>query len=136
MAVFTHGSKAALYIVDGAGTERNISTVTTQASLPFDVDTAETSAFSSVDKTFIGGLKDKKLSAEGSRDATIEAYLYSTLGATNTTVKFFPEGSVTGKIYYSGSVIVTNFEASSDVGDANKWKLEGQGTGAFTYGTA
>ena len=134
MATFTHGSGAAFYVTDSGGTERNISSAITSITTSFPVDTAETSALGDTAKQYIPGLKDSSFSVEGSRDATIEGYVYGILGSSKAWA-YFPEGSASGKVKYSGTAFLTSFDETSDVGDANKWSAEFQGTGAVTRAT-
>jgi hypothetical protein len=134
VATFTHGSNAAVFLVDSGATERNISSAVTSVSDDFTADTAEVSSLGDTAKQYIAGLKDATFSVEGNRDATIEGYVYGVLGSSKAWA-IFPEGSASGKVKYSGTAICTSFNEASDVGDANKWSAEFQVTGAVTRAT-
>lgn len=131
MASFTHGKGAKVYVADSGATLRDVSAAATSVSLPISADTAETSALGDSAKTYLGGLKDATFSIELNRDATIEGYLFGVVAAT-TTYQYFPEGSATGKVQYSGTIIGTSLEPSSSVDDANKLTFEAQHSGAVT----
>lgn len=134
MATFSHGKSAKFYIVDSGATERDISAAVNSVSLPKSADTAEVSSFGDAAKNFIGGLLDSTLSVEGSRDATIEGYLDGIIGAT-TTYAYCPEGSASGKVKFSGTIIGTQVSPTSAVGDANKFSFTAQGCGTVTRAT-
>jgi hypothetical protein len=131
VATFTAGKNAKLYLVDSGASERDLSSAITQVSLPLSSDTADTSALGDAAKTYLATLKDATVSIDGHRDATIEGYLFGVLGAT-TTFSYFPEGSASGKVKYSGTVIINSVGPASDVGDANKFSAGGQCSGTIT----
>jgi hypothetical protein len=114
--------------------ERDISNVTNSVSLPKQADTAEVSSFGDAAKNFIGGLLDSTLSVDCSRDATVEGYLDGILGVT-TTYAYCPEGSASGKIKFSGTIIGTGLTPTSAIGDANKMTFTAQGCGTVTRTT-
>lgn len=131
---FTHGKSAKFYLVDSGAVERDLSSYITDVSLPKSADTAEVSALGDAAKAYIAGLKDSTLSFNGTRDATPEGYIDGVLGAL-TTWAYCPEGSASGKIKYSGTVIVTSYEPNSSIGDATKFQASGQVSGTITRTT-
>jgi hypothetical protein len=126
---FSHGKNAQIWIADSGATLRNFTSVGTQVSFDRSADTSDVTAFGDAAKKYLAGVKDGTMSLEGNRDATYEGYLDGILG-TETTFRYFPEGSATGKIQYDGTAIVTTFNETSDSGDANKWSAELQLSGA------
>lgn len=127
----THGKSAQFYLTDSGSTERNITAGLTSAAIARTADVAETSALGDSAKTYVAGLKDATIPLGGPRDATIEGYVEGVVG-TSTAFAYFPEGSASGKIKYSGSVIITAYNPSSSVDDATRWSAECQVTGAVT----
>ncbi len=124
MATFTHGSQATLWL---NGTQ--VSQYFKSVSLPGSVDTAETSALGSTDKTFIPGLQDAKLTAEGMHDSTTGAnmpLINAAVGAGTVNALYFPEGHTIGKSGYGMKLIETGVEVTSPVDDVVSVKLEGQ----------
>jgi len=122
------------YIVDNGGTERDISDVVTTVTIPKSKDTAETTTHNDTAKKRIATLLDNSVSIEGPRDATAEGY-FDTLLTSNTQgsrVRFFPEGSSSGKAYQDGTAVITNLETSGGVADAVQYKADFEGNGAFT----
>ncbi len=132
---FSHGKNCDIYIVDSGGTERDFTGYCKEVSTPFKSDPAEVTTLGKDDKVYIGGLKDKTVSLSGPWDATVDNYMFNLL-ATSSRVKVFPEGSVTGKIYYLGTAVWNSYEPASSVDSASEFKFEGQGTDAWTRGTA
>ena len=128
---FSHGKNALVFIVDSGSVERNISTGATEVSLPRTADTAETSALGTTDKAYIAGMKDAQLNIQGPRDATNEGYLDGVLGSS-TTFSYFPEGSASGKVKYSGTIIPTSLDTTTGTGDAARYTFAAQCTGAVT----
>jgi len=132
----THGKSAEIYITDSGGTSRNFTSYVHNATLPRSVDTAESSTFGDDDKTYVAGLRDATLSLEGRvHDITVDGYLTGLLGGTPRAWKFFPEGSVTGNVYFEGSAILTSYEPNADLGDVVGFSAEFQVSGAITRGT-
>ena len=129
---FSHGSKAVLKITDSGSTLRDVSAYLTSAGSPFSADVAEVTALSNTNKAYIPGLKDGKFSLAGSWDPTVDGYIYGVLGGTAAPFEYYPAGTASGNVKYSGSAICTSFDVSSDVGDANKFTSEFQISGAVT----
>lgn len=129
---FSHGLNSVVKLHDGTSL-RDLSPAGTSCGLDLSKDTVETTAFGSTSKTFIPGLKDANFSLEGSRDATIEGYLWAAYlnnDAAGLDWEYYPEGNSAGKVKYSGKVIVTSGpgpQGSTD--DAAKFSVEVQVTG-------
>lgn len=129
---FSHGSKAVLKVSDSGATLRDVSAYLTSAGSPFTADVAEVTALSNTNKAYIPGLKDGKISLAGAFDPTVDGYLYGVLGGTAAPFEYYPAGTATSNVKYSGSAICTSYEVTSDVGDANKFSAEFQISGAVT----
>jgi hypothetical protein len=132
---FSHGLNAVFKLHDGTSL-RDLSPAGTSCSLDTSKDTVETTAFGSTSKSYIPGLRDATFSIEGARDATIEGYLWSAF--TNATAaglawEYYPEGSGSGKVKYSGSChLTTGPGPSASTDDSVKWSVEAQVTGDVT----
>lgn len=131
MATFAHGKGAKFFLNDSGATERDISSVLTDVTMPKSADTAEVSALGDVAKSYLAGLKDATIKLDGHRDLTTEGYIDGIVGVS-TTFAYLPEGSATGKIKYSGTVIGTAYEPGSSVSDANKFSAGLQVSGTIT----
>jgi hypothetical protein len=131
MATPAHGKNAKFYLTDSGSTERDLSSALTDVTLTRSADTAETSGLGDVAKSYVAGLKDNTVKIEGNRDTTIEGYIEGVV-AVSTVFAYCPEGSATGKIKYSGTVIGTSYEPSSSVSDANKFTADFQVSGTIT----
>lgn len=134
MPTFSHGKNAKFYLNDSGGTERDISSSLTQVQLPKTADTADVSALGDAAKAYIAGLKDATLSIDGTRDATTEGYIDGVVGTTSAFA-YCPEGSASGKIKYSGTVLMTSYQPSSPINDATKFTAAGQVSGTITRAT-
>lgn len=125
MPTFTHGSAAKLFwhLVD-------VTTFFKSATVDASKDTAETSAFGSTAKSYIGGLQDGTISAEGMFEATAtsgeHAALSAALSAAEPIIVFLPEGDTVGK---AGDAITgpqTAYTITSAVDDVNQVSADAQ----------
>jgi hypothetical protein len=121
----SHGSQASLRVTSG-GTLRDISTYVTTTGLAREIDKAETTTLNTTVKTYIQGLTDATIPIDGIYDPTVDG---------GTAFAFYPGGSVSGGIVYSGSVILSKYEIKSGIDGANEISGELQVTGAITRGT-
>ena len=134
MPTFAHGKSTDFAIDDTGGSSRNISDTLTDVSFPQTIDTAETTAFGSSNKSYIVGLKDTTISVTGIWDATVDGYLSGTEPASRTFI-YGPAGSTSGNVKYTGEAIMTNYSQSNPVGDVVTFTADFQVTGAVTRTT-
>ena len=134
MPTFAHGKSTDFALDDTGGSSRNISNTLTDVSFPQTIDTAETTAFGSSNKSYIVGLKDGAFSVSGIWDATVDGYLSGTEPASRSFI-YGPAGSTGGNVKYTGEAIMTNYSVSNPVGDVVTYSLDLQITGAVTRGT-
>ena len=134
MPTFAHGKSTDFAIDDTGGSSRNISNTLTDVSFPQTIDTAETTAFGSSNKSYIVGLKDTTISVTGLWDATVDGYLSGTEPASRSFI-FGPAGSTGGNVKYTGEAIMTNYSQGNPVGDVVTFTADFQVTGAVTRGT-
>ena len=134
MPTFAHGKSTDFAIDDTGGSSRNISDTLTDVSFPQTIDTAETTAFGSSNKSYIVGLKDTTISISGIWDATVDGYLSGTEPASRSFI-FGPAGSTGGNVKYTGECILTNYSQSNPVGDVVSFTADFQVTGSVTRGT-
>jgi len=136
MPTFVHGKNADFEI---GGT--NLSDILNEASLPREIETAETTAFGGQDKTYITGLSDATVSLSGMFDATKDAAINTLItnlksgSISSASFAYGPAGSAGGKPQFTGDALITSYELSSPVGDVVTFSLELQVTGGVTGGT-
>lgn len=136
MPSFVHG-KNAQFVIGST----NISNVLNEASLPREIETAETTAFGTQDKTYITGLSDATVSLSGMFDSTADAAINTIItnlksgSIASASFIYGPAGSAAGKPQFTGSALITSYELSSPVGDIVTFSLELQVTGAVATGT-
>ena len=134
MPTFAHGKSTDFAIDDTGGSSRNISDTLTDVSFPQTIDTAETTAFGSSNKSYIVGLKDTTISVSGIWDATVDGYISGTEPASRSFI-YGPAGSTSGNVKYTGEAIMTNYSVSNPVGDVVTFSMALQVTGAVTRTT-
>ena len=134
MPTFAHGKSTDFALDDTGGTSRSLANTLTDVSFPQSIDTAETTAFGSTNKSYIVGLKDTTISVSGLWDATIDGYLSGTEPASRSFI-YGPAGSTGGNVKYTGEAIMTNYSVSTPVGDVVTYSVDLQVTGAVTRGT-
>ena len=134
MPTFAHGKSTDFAVDDTGGTSRNISDTLTDVSFPQTIDTAETTAFGSSNKSYIVGLKDTTISVSGIWDATVDGYISGTEPASRSFI-YGPAGTTSGNVKYTGEAIMTNYSVSNPVGDVVTFTMDLQVTGAVTRTT-
>ena len=134
MPTFAHGKSTDFALDDTGGTSRSLANTLTDVSFPQSIDTAETTAFGSTNKSYIVGLKDTTISVSGIWDATVDGYISGTEPASRSFI-YGPAGSTGGNVKYTGEAIMTNYSVSNPVGDVVTYSLDLQITGAVTRGT-
>jgi len=121
---FSHGSKARLYVggYDLTGFFK-------QASMPVEIDTAETTVFNKTSKCFIPGLMTATLGAEGLFDGGVDAVdqvITAALQQPSTIVAWLPAGDGFGKVANCMDAIETKYEPDTSVDDVAQLSLEAQ----------
>ena len=134
MPTFAHGKSTDFALDDTGGSSRNLSNTLTDVSFPQTIDTAETTAFGSSNKSYIVGLKDGSFSVSGIWDATVDGYISGTEPASRSFI-YGPAGSTGGNVKYTGEAIMTNYAVNNPVGDVVTFSMDLQVTGAVTRGT-
>jgi predicted secreted protein len=141
MPTFKHG-KNAYFALDGtAASLVNISDVLNEISMPREIETAETTAFGSGDKSYISGLADATISLSGMFDATTNTLISGDItnlksgSVASLSFEYGPSGSVSANPKFTGEAIITSYEVSSPVGDVVTFSLELQVTGGVTATT-
>ena len=123
---FTHGKDAALKVSDSASTLTDVSSYLKSTGLPRQADVAETSTLGSTNKTYIPGLLDGTIPLEGQWDPTIDGILAGIVGGTAGAFSYYPAGTATGSVIYSGSAICTSYEITTGVDDVAQFSAEFQ----------
>lgn len=119
---FTHG-KAAVVYQDGNDLTGYLRSFTGAA----EVDTAESTTFANDDKTYVAGLRDATISAEGLFDATFDGDVNTITGnGTKSVWSYYPAGDAVGAAGRGYSLDITSAERSADVGDVVMLSVEGQ----------
>lgn len=133
---FNHGSKSAFILDDGTGSDRDISGYLSSAGLSRVRDTAETSGLGDTAKEYLYGLQDATIPLEGHWDPTVDNYLNLVYAAaTAVPFSYYPAGTASGNIIYSGTCLITSYEITGAVDDRQAISGELQVTGAVTRGT-
>lgn len=133
---FVHGKSAVFKLDNAAGSLVDYSAFLEDVSMPRSIETAETSTFGSSAKSYITGLTDATISVSGKFDAAADATLVAVIGQSDTlSFEYGPEGSVAGKVKYTGECIMTSYDIGATVGDAVTASVELQVSGAVTRTT-
>jgi predicted secreted protein len=136
MPTFVHGKNAQFVL--GA---TNISNTLNEISMPREIETAETTAFGTQDKTYITGLSDATVSLSGMFDATVDGAINTLItnlksgSIASASFSYGPAGSAGGAVKFEGNALITSYELSSPVGDVVTYSLELQVTGGVAGST-
>ena len=138
MPTFNH-SKNAYFSLDGtAGTLVAIGDTLNEVTMPREIETAETTAFGSSDKTYITGLGDATISLSGMFDATVDTQIAGDIAnlksgsVASLTFEYGPSGNAVSSPKFTGEALITSYEVGSPVGDVITYSLELQVTGGVT----
>ena len=134
MPTFRHGKKTAVLL---NGTD--MSPFLNEATTTTEIETAETTAFSDDDKTYIVGLSDGTISTSGMFDSTAGAsdeVLRGLIANDDNTFTVLPEGTVAGRRSVIANGQLTSYEVSSPVGDVIAISAEVQADGGLLNGVA
>lgn len=119
---FVHGKGAvvSLNAVD-------LSPFTSKVGFDREADGHDVTAFGKNSKVYFGGLKDAKVTMEGTYDngatTSPRAVIEGALG-TVVVLIYKPEGTGTGRPIRTVSVLVTKYKESTEVADMIKWTAE------------
>lgn len=122
---FIHG-KSIFVMMNGY----NITGYLNKIEAPYTADTAETSVFGLDNKTYLPGMKDATLSAEGLFDGDADAVdqlLNSVLAGANSgnNLMWIPQGNTAGNIGYGLNMIQTAYNVMGTKDDAVKISMAG-----------
>jgi len=143
MPTFRHGKNTFFAIGDAVGgfaTVNVVSNVLRNVSLPRDSDTADTTAFTSTQKTYVVGIPGGKMSMDGPYDAAADLIFSGLVGfETPMGWKWGPEGGTSTRVSYgqpggvgAAGFLLSNYDIMSPVGDLVSVKLDGVASGAIT----
>ena len=119
---FIHGKDAVVY-QDGNDLTGYLRSLSNSA----EVETADTTTFADDDKTYVPGLADATLSAEGLFDATFDGELNTITGSgTKSVWSVYPGGDAVGTPGRGYSLDVTSAERTAEIGDVVMVSIEGQ----------
>ena len=140
MPTFRHGRNAFFEVDDSGGTPRDLTAMLRETALPRTVDTAETSAFGTFDKTFVVGMREGRLTIGGMFSAAaatdVDPVLAGILGQeASVTFTYGPEGNTAGYTKYTGEAYLTSYEINAAIGDMVSLTGEFQITGTVTRTT-
>lgn len=107
-----HGRNAYFALISGGSTCK-LSTALDDVTFTRDVDTAEVSAFTVLDKQYLVGLRDNSIKVAGNWTSTKDIFLTSILGATGVTFVYGPESTATGRIKKTGACFLSSFETKT-----------------------
>lgn len=119
---FIHGKNAVVY-QDGNDLTGYLRSLSNSA----EVETAESTTFADDDKTYVPGLADATISAEGLFDSTFDGELNSITGSgTKSVWSVYPGGDADGSCGRGYSLDVTSAERTAEIGDVVMVSIEGQ----------
>ena len=127
------GRDQVLKIQDAAGTLTDISTYLTDVKFPQDVEMYDTTTLGATAKGHQPGLQNAKIDFSFNWHATLDGILSGILGfATARTWEYYPNGTASGKVKYSGSGFLTGYDPGAGVNDLVKGSGSIQVNGAVT----
>jgi len=124
------GRKLVFKLDDAAGTLVDITSKLNDFSFPQTVGTEEATTFGDESQVFISTLKGATIDIAGDWDPTIDGHLFGIQGLDATqTFEYYPTGTASGNVKYSGECRLTSYEISSPVGGKISFSASLQITG-------
>ena len=130
------GIKSAFKLDDTSGTLQNL-TQKIEGSVSFNqvINLIGADTLGRVNTRFVSGLKDATFSFNVLWDATLDGWIYGGSEPDTRSFEWFPEGTDSGKIKYSGECVLRNVSMTSGVDATVMTTLECQVTSAITRST-
>ncbi len=120
-----HGRLAEFHLGDSGSVLQNLTALLSNVEMPLSVETAQVTALGEDDHEQVPGVRGGNIRLTGFPDETADAFdevMAETLGGVGGTAasawKYFPAGSVSNRIVYSGSAFVTAYSPGGGVGGA------------------
>ena len=129
------GKNSVIKVGDSANTLRDWSQKLQSFSMSQAIDQIETSVLGSINKDFITGQVGRTTSVSGFWDATIDGWISGSIGVDDRTIEISPEGTATGKVKYTSTVNLSNYNIEMSNSGAVTLSVDLQWTGALTRGT-
>lgn len=125
-----HGSNG-FFSVDA----HDLSTYIKSGSADQNTETVDVSTLGTTAKKYIQGMDDGQFQLEGVWDDTVDGYIYPLKRAGEKDFVYGPGGNATGKVKYSGKVILVSYNVSNDTGGEVRFSATFQVSGPVTRGT-
>jgi hypothetical protein len=136
MPTFRHGKNTYFAIEDSGDVSRDISTVLRDVSLGRQIDTAETTAFQSTNKSYVIGIPGSSFNVSGMFDLTVDGYFMGIMGLEDARAFIYrPEGNTSGRREITGSAYLSSYNISGSVSDMVSFTADFTVTGAVTVTT-
>lgn len=132
---FGAGTAAKLFITNSANLDTDASPYITKIDFKMPVDEIEVTTLGSTERQYLLGFKSADMDVEGIWDPTIDVVLFAQRGGTAAPIRYSPQGTATGKIYYSGTGLLKDYQPPVDVDAAVTFKASWRWTNGVTRGT-
>lgn len=117
---FSHGRYAQFSLTDSTTVARLYRNYLTNISMPRSVDTADTTVFSSSDKTSVIGARGGTIALAGKWDSTVDGYLGGIVGKNKAWI-YYPNTTAATSIKYNGYGIITAYDVVAPVAGDVTW---------------
>jgi hypothetical protein len=119
---FGAGTAAVLHLTSQAGTDYdfNATPYITNIAPDWPVDELDVTTLgeTSGERQFISGFKSATMGVEGIYDPTADAKFFAMRGGTPAPGRYYPQGTASGKPYFQGTFVMTNYSPPTDVDSA------------------
>ena len=131
------GIKSAFKLDDSGGTLRDL-TQKIEGSVSFNQvnNLIGADTLGRTNTRFVTGLKDATFSFNVLWDTDLDLWIYGGTQPDSRSFEWFPEGTASGKIKYSGECVLRNTSMTAGVDTTVMTQLECQVTSEITRGTA
>lgn len=134
---FTAGTASIIKTTAPGGADYGVtfSAYLTGGDLNLNQPELRVTVLSDTDDQFVAGFKNHTFAARGIYDPTIDGYLFGMRGGTAAPTRYYPQGTVTGSIYYQFSWRILDYTVPTDRDEAVTFTVTGRAS-TLTRGTA
>jgi len=135
---YQHSRDAVVKIDNAAGSLVEITSYMRAANLSREPEQLDTTVFGELDRSFLPGFVGASFPISGlldfADDAIFDILATAVGSATTRSFEYGPEGGTSGKVKYSGEVIVLDFGISARIDEPESWTATCRVSGAVTRG--
>jgi len=114
----------------------NLTPYLTNVTPDWPVDEIDVTTLGNTERQYIPGFKSATMGVEGVFDPVVNNVLFGMRGGSAGPLRYYPQGTATGKPYFQGTVLLLNYSPPTDVESAVTFTGSFRFTNGVLLGTA